>query len=111
MPVTEPVIKTTNAILAFNEKETFGKKVTACIHCGKCVEICPNNLNPTSFVKALKADTVDERMAQLEDAHVNLCMECGCCAYVCPAARPLAENIRVAKNSLREYKAHKASLK
>ena len=109
--LNEPVIKTTNAILAFNEKETLGKKTTACIHCGKCVEICPNNLNPTSFVKALKADTVDERMAQLEDAHVNLCMECGCCAYVCPAARPLAENIRVAKNSLREYKAHKASLK
>ncbi len=109
--LSEPVIKTSNAIIALTEKETLGKKITACIHCGKCVSVCPNNLNPTAFVKALKADTVDEQMALLEDAHVNLCMECGCCAYVCPAARPLAETIRIAKNSLREYKAHQAGLK
>ncbi len=109
--LSEPVVKTTNAITALTEKETLGKKMTACIHCGKCVEVCPNSLNPTAFVKALKAETVDEQMAMLQDAHVNLCMECGCCAYVCPAARPLAEQIRIAKNSLREYQAHKANLK
>lgn len=109
--LAEPVVKTTNAITALTEKETLGKKVTACIHCGRCVESCPHSLNPTAFVKALKAESVDERMAMLEDAHINLCMECGCCTYACPAARPLAENIRVAKNSLREYKAHKAMLK
>ena len=109
--LSEPVIKTSNAIIALTEKETLGKKMTACIHCGKCVSICPNNLNPTAFVKALKADTVDEQMALLEEAHVNLCMECGCCSYVCPAARPLPETIRIAKNSLREYKAHQAKLK
>lgn len=109
--LSEPIVKTTNAIVALTEKETLGKKMTACIHCGKCVEVCPNSLNPTAFVKALKAETVDEQMAMLENAHVNLCMDCGCCAYVCPAARPLAEQIRIAKNSLREYQAHKASLK
>ena len=109
--LSEPVVKTTNAITALTEKETLGKKMTSCIHCGKCVESCPHFLNPTAFAKALKAESVDERMSLLEAAHLNNCMECGCCTYVCPAARPLAENIRVAKNSLREYKAHKASLK
>lgn len=109
--LSEPVIKTTNAITILGEKETIGKKMTACIHCGKCVEACPNSLNPTAFVKALKAETVDEQMELLENACVHLCIECGCCAYVCPAARPLAEQIRVAKNSLREYRAHKANLK
>ena len=109
--LSEPVTKTTNAITALTEKETLGKKTTACIHCGKCVESCPHSLNPTAFAKALKAESTDERMALLEAAHISNCMECGCCTYVCPAARPLAENIRVAKNSLREYKAHKASLK
>lgn len=109
--LSEPIVKTTNAITVLNKKETLGKKMTACIHCGKCVEACPYSLNPTAFSKALKAETVDERMALLEEAHVSLCMECGCCTYACPAARPLAENIRVAKNSLREYKAHKATLK
>jgi electron transport complex protein RnfC len=109
--LSEPVVKTTNAITVLTQKETVGKKITACIHCGKCVEACPNSLNPTAFVKALKAETVDEQMAMLEDACLLLCIECGCCAYVCPAARPLAEQIRIAKNSLREYQAHKANLK
>ena len=109
--LSEPVVKTTNAITALTEKETLGKKMTACIHCGKCVSVCPNNLNPTSFVKALKAEGIDEQMSLLDDARVNLCIECGCCAYVCPAARPLAETIRIAKNSLKEYKAHQAGLK
>ena len=107
----EPVVKTTNAIVVLAEKDTEGKKVTACIHCGRCVEACPHRLNPTALCKALSIDNVDERMARLEDERVNLCIECGCCSYVCPAARPLVENIRVAKNSFREYKAHKASLK
>ena len=107
----EPVVKTTNAIVVLAEKDTEGKKVTACIHCGRCVEACPHRLNPTALCKALNIDNVDERMAKLEDERVNLCIECGCCSYVCPAARPLVENIRVAKNSFREYKAHKASLK
>ena len=109
--LSEPVVKTTNAITALTEKETLGKKMTACIHCGKCVSVCPNNLNPTSFVKALKTEGIDEQMSLLDDARVNLCIECGCCAYVCPAARPLAETIRIAKNSLKEYKAHQAGLK
>ena len=109
--LSEPVIKTTNAIVALTEKESMGKKTTACIHCGRCVSACPIGLNPTAFVKALKADTVDEQMALLDEASVELCMQCGCCTYVCPAERPLAETIRIAKNSLKEYKAHKAGLK
>ena len=109
--LSEPVVKTTNAIVALTEKESMGKKTTACIHCGRCVSVCPNSLNPTAFVKALKAETVEEQMALLEEASINLCMQCGCCTYVCPAERPLAETICIAKNSLREYKAHQAKLK
>ena len=69
------------------------------------------SLAPDEFSKALKIDNVDERMAKLEADRINICMQCGSCAFACPAARPLLENIRIAKNSLREYKAHKASLK
>ena len=108
---SEPVVKTTNAIIVLAEEETVRKKMTSCIHCGQCVDVCPHRLNPTEFSKALNVDNVDDKMARLESARINLCIECGSCAYVCPASRPLIENIRVAKNSFREYKAHKASLK
>ena len=109
--LSEPIVKTTNAIVALPAKETLSKKMTSCIHCGRCVDVCPNSLNPTAFVKALKAESVEEQMVMLENANVNLCMECGCCSYVCPAARPFSETIRISKNSLKEYKAHKAGLK
>ena len=107
----EPIVKTTSAIIVLTQKEARANASTPCIHCGRCVESCPALLNPTLFSRALNDDNQDERMAKLEDGHINLCVECGSCSFVCPAKRPLLENIRVAKNSLREYKAHKATLK
>ncbi len=108
---SEPITKTSGAILAFNAKDAAPKEATPCIHCGRCVEACPHMLNPTSFSRALDIDNTDERMERLEKERVNLCVECGCCSFVCPAGRPLVENIRVAKNTLRDYNAHKATLK
>ena len=107
----EPIIKTSNAIVALTEKDATHRTATACIHCGKCVDACPHSLNPTAFSKMLDIENVDERMAMLEKYSLNLCMECGCCSFVCPASRPLTENIRTAKCELKEYKAHKDTLK
>lgn len=107
----EPIAKNTNALLALSQKDSAAKQSSACIHCGRCVEACPHLLNPTAFSKALNIENVDDRMASLEAHSINLCIECGCCSYVCPAGRPLVENNRIAKNALREYKAHKATLK
>ena len=107
----EPIIKTSNAIVVLTRKESLALKVSDCIHCGKCIDACPNFLNPTGFTKALSIEDLDERMEKLEELSVTMCMECGCCAYVCPANRPLINNIRLSKNSLKEHKAHKATLK
>ena len=107
----EPIIKTTNAILAFAKEDAVLNSANACIHCGKCVESCPHKLEPTSFCKALDIDNQDERLARLEELRINLCVECGCCSFVCPASRPLVESNRSAKKFVREYKAHKANLK
>ena len=107
----EPVIKQTNAITVLTERDARQRESTACIHCGRCVAACPLGLNPTAFSQALNIENTDERMARLEEYSLMLCMECGCCSYVCPANRPLIQNNRMAKNSLREYKAHHASLK
>ncbi|MBQ7390147.1 MAG: electron transport complex subunit RsxC [Clostridia bacterium] len=106
----EPISKTTNAITVLNVKDATEREATACIHCGRCVEACPIGLNPTAFSKALNYGT-EEKMARLEEYRVNLCMECGCCSFVCPASRPLVQNNRLGKTALREYNAHKASLK
>lgn len=97
----EPVVKATSALVAMDLKDSVVIEPTACLHCGKCVEACPLNLNPVEFARALDIDDEDEREAILKKEDVAQCMECGCCAYVCPAHRPLVANNRAGKKFMR----------
>ena len=97
----EPVVKATNAIVALGEKEAILSDPSPCIHCGRCVEACPLNLNPVAFAKALSMEDEDEKEALLKREDVAQCMECGCCAFVCPAHRPLVANNREDKRFMR----------
>ena len=94
-----PILKNTNAILAFDEKDAVLPAETACIKCGRCVAHCPLNLAPTDIETAFKLKKPED----LDVLKVNLCMECGCCAYVCPANRPLVQVNKLAKVMLRDY--------
>ena len=94
-----PILKQTNAVLAFGEKEATLPKETACIRCGKCLDTCPLGLSPVELARAFEQG--DD--ASLEELKVNLCMECGCCSYVCPAKRNLVQMNRLAKGRLRTY--------
>lgn len=97
----EPVVKATSALVAMDLKDSVVIEPSACLHCGKCVEACPLNLNPVEFARALDIDDEDEREAILKREDVAQCMECGCCAYVCPAHRPLVANNRAGKKFMR----------
>ena len=87
----QPVLKNTNAILAF--KDVKLPKETACIRCGSCIRACPLNLMPVSIENAYKAKDIE----MLKKLKVTLCMNCGCCTYACPAHRNLAETNQLAK--------------
>ena len=84
-----PVTKTSSAILAFKEDVVAKSSPSACINCGRCVEVCPSRILPSRL-----ADFA-ERMD--EEAFTALngleCVECGSCSYVCPAKRPLKQAI------------------
>ena len=82
-------------------------KPSPCIHCGRCVAVCPLGLNPTAFARAMEMENEDERAALLQKEQVSLCMECGCCSYVCPAHRPLAENNSAARRFIRGWESAK----
>lgn len=88
-----PVMKNTNAVLIFNEKDATPQKESACIKCASCTNACPLGLDPKAFVQALRSDD-DEALVTLK---ANLCMECGCCAFVCPAKRQLVQTNKIAK--------------
>ena len=100
----EPVLKQTNALLAFSKKDAEPAKETPCIRCGNCINNCPFGINVTEIAKAYKDGEYD----RLEKAGVNLCMECGCCAYNCPAKRHIVQTNKLAKAALREWKEKEA---
>ncbi len=101
--LTVPVLKQTNAIIAFNKKEIKTEKTTACIKCGKCTNHCPFGINPAAIAKAYNNKDVE----LLEKLGTDICMLCGCCAYVCPAKRPLVATNRLAKDLLATERAKK----
>jgi electron transport complex protein RnfC len=96
-----PVLKATNAALAFSEKDALLPEETPCIRCGRCVSHCPMGLTPLEMERAYHM----KKPELLERYKVNLCMECGCCAYSCPAKRMLVQYIKLAKIMLREHQA------
>ena len=94
-----PVLKNTNATLAFTAKDAEPPPETACIRCGRCAANCPMNLMALELERAFLL-----KKPELLDLYkANLCMECGCCAFNCPARRPLIQSVKLAKVMLRDW--------
>jgi len=93
-----PVMKYTNALLAFGREDAEIGEEGPCIRCGRCVSACPMNLMPLYInLHALK-----ENIEDLRKYNPNDCIECGSCSYVCPAKRHLVQTIRLAKMQLKK---------
>lgn len=98
--IDTPIIKNNNAITVLSKKAAKLPDTTACIRCGKCVDICPVNLMPARLEKAYDKRELDT----LRELHVDLCINCGCCSYVCPARRHLAQKNQLSKVLLKNNK-------
>ncbi len=90
------VTKGTSALLFLSEKHT--KDYTpACIHCGRCVSVCPMRLMPVYLAEYTKAGKLD----MCEKHNIMSCIECGCCTYICPGNVPIVQYIREAKDKIK----------
>jgi len=94
-----PIVKITNAVLAFTAKEAAPPEPGPCIKCGKCLFNCPMNLMPPNIENAYEL----KKPELLKKFKVNMCAECACCAFTCPAKRPLVQVMKLAGNMLWEY--------
>ncbi|HAN21539.1 MAG: electron transporter RnfC [Clostridiales bacterium GWF2_36_10] len=95
-----PILKQTNAIIAFAEKEAVLKKADSCIRCGRCIDNCPMSLMPVMLsVAAEKKD-----LEKLKKYDLSSCLECGSCSFVCPAHRHILQSLRIGKQLLKEEK-------
>lgn len=85
-----PVTKTASALLCLNNDDISRMESSACINCGKCVEVCPEKLVP----KTLSDHAANFNEEAFMEEHGIECVECGCCSFICPAKRPLCQNIK-----------------
>lgn len=85
-----PTTKTASALLCLTEDEVSRMEPSACINCGRCVEVCPGRVVPR-----LLADYAEHYDEEAFLSHNGMeCCECGCCSFVCPAKRPLTQTIK-----------------
>jgi electron transport complex protein RnfC len=92
-----PLTKSGNCLLLPSEEESpIPPRMTACIRCGKCAEVCPARLLPQQLYWYARAKDFDK----VQDYHIHDCIECGCCSHVCPSHIPLVQFYRFAKTEL-----------
>ena len=77
------------------------RRIYPCIRCGTCLDACPVFLNP----QLLGQLALNDREADMEEAHVWDCMLCGCCSYVCPSNIPLSQLFAASRASLKRKQA------
>ncbi len=93
-----PVTKSSSALLCLSKDEVAKYAPSACIRCGKCVEVCPSNLVPQMMKEY--ADVNDN--AAFEAVNGMECYECGSCTYICPAKRRLTQAFVKTRRSVME---------
>ena len=82
-----PVTKTSSALTCLSKDEVAENAPTACIRCGRCVNVCPSHVIPQMMMDAAERSDI-EKFVQFDGME---CCECGCCTYTCPAKRPLTQ--------------------
>ena len=88
-----PTVKGTSGVLFFTEEEDRHVKKPACIRCGKCLTVCPMNLEPMfMYMYYTKGD-----FEMMQKYHITDCFECGSCSYNCPARMQLTHAFKTAK--------------
>lgn len=87
------ITPTTRAVLAFRlDKKSYGFD---CIGCGRCVQSCPQGLNPFQIYRSIRGNRQD----LMRKLSLNDCISCGVCSYTCPAKLDLSKMISdAAKN-------------
>lgn len=90
------VVKGTSGLLVFDKKEATIPEPSNCIRCGRCIEVCPINLQPLF----ISENSLNNRFEEAERYRALDCIECGSCSYICPAKRPLLPSIKVAKDQI-----------
>lgn len=91
-----PLLDSVDLVYLQDASEVVKNPNRPCINCGKCVRVCPVDLD-VNLLGRFSEFALFEECRELD---IFLCFECGLCAYHCPAGRSLVQLIRLAKSEL-----------
>jgi glycolate oxidase iron-sulfur subunit len=89
----------------------YGSDLSACVHCGLCLQSCPTYLETSSeadsprgrivMMKMLHEGDLDQRLPDLR-RHLDKCLGCRACETACPSAVKYSELLDVARERMNE---------
>jgi Na+-translocating ferredoxin:NAD+ oxidoreductase subunit C len=91
-----PMAKGSSGLVLMSPEASRTPPEAICLHCGRCVDICPMNLLPSVIAKSVKYG----EWATAEKAGVMDCIKCGSCAYVCPACIKIIQWVDLGKEKI-----------
>lgn len=86
-----PLTKSIHGIHILKDNEIPQDENLTCINCGRCIQVCPVNLQVNLIGRYAEYGLFEETLKY----HPEACNECGLCAYVCPSHRPLVQLINL----------------
>ena len=87
MPVDQVVEATTFSV------DRARRSAWACIRCGWCADVCPEDLAPERLHRAQQSERADPTVFD--------CIECGACTAACPSGLDLVNEFRELKSRMR----------
>jgi electron transport complex protein RnfC len=80
-----PITKYTKSLHVMDRESCPPYKVRNCIHCGRCLQVCPVGIDPHRIAASIRSEKTTPKLLE----SVSACQYCGCCAIVCPSRIPL----------------------
>ena len=89
----------TSAVLAFREEKRT-QRPTACMSCSRCIDVCPEGLNPLELYRA----SLNNRQKTVLALGIENCIGCSSCSYICPSKLELSYTIISMQQKLKKGK-------